>query len=214
MRCALLILVALLEARALRTERLEEPTKDKGAATQLQGWARLTPPAAHDAFDARTFRLDAVDLEDERNDYEYPDQRLKSIDQLDEPQLQRMANYLVKVLQRPDVYEAPVLLAREPVDELDDSRPYPLELDDPRSVTKRTRYYRPYPWKRQNSRSYQSDYEPYNACTLTRKDVFNLLVALHDARQGNKSRIVNFCNRKRPASAIYTNIRFLGRRRK
>ena len=58
------------------------------------------------------------------------------------------------------------------------------------------------------------DYDPYNPCTPTKDDVFQLLVALHDARQGNKSRIVSFCNRKRPASAVYTNIRFLGRRRK
>jgi hypothetical protein len=79
---------------------------------------------------------------------------------------------------------------------------------------KRSRYYRRYPWKRQNGRR-RAQYEDAGRymCNPTREDVFQLLVALHDARQGNTKRIVNFCNRKRPASAIFTNIRFLGRRK-
>jgi hypothetical protein len=79
---------------------------------------------------------------------------------------------------------------------------------------KRSRYYRRYPWKRQNGR-HRTQYEDAGRymCNPTREDVFQLLVALHDARQGNIRRTVNFCNRKRPASAIFTNIRFLGRRK-
>ncbi|XP_022911681.1 uncharacterized protein [Onthophagus taurus] len=75
---------------------------------------------------------------------------------------------------------------------------------------KRSRYYRKYPWKRQNSRQ---AYEAENRylCQPSKDDVFRLLVALHEAKQGNKGRTINFCNRKRPASAIFTNIRFLGK---
>lgn len=47
-------------------------------------------------------------------------------------------------------------------------------------------------------------------CVPSRDDVFKLLVGLHDNRKGNHNRTVNFCNRKRPAKAIFTNIRFLG----
>ncbi|KAJ8969682.1 hypothetical protein NQ317_006651 [Molorchus minor] len=87
-----------------------------------------------------------------------------------------------------------------------------LVSDDYENLTpvpsKRTRYYRKYPWKRQNSR-----YEPGNRflCTPSKEDVYRLLVALHEARQGNRNRVVNFCNRKRPAYTIFTNIRFLGK---
>ncbi|KRT84469.1 hypothetical protein AMK59_870, partial [Oryctes borbonicus] len=77
---------------------------------------------------------------------------------------------------------------------------------------KRSRYYRKYPWKRQNSRE---TYEAENRylCQPSKDDVFRLLVALHEARQGNRGHTIHFCNRKRPASAIFTNIRFLGRRK-
>lgn len=51
-------------------------------------------------------------------------------------------------------------------------------------------------------------------CQPSREDVYQLLLALHESRSGNRNRTVNFCNRRRPAAAIYTNIRFLGRRRK
>ncbi|XP_047000320.1 uncharacterized protein LOC124616105 [Schistocerca americana] len=76
-------------------------------------------------------------------------------------------------------------------------------------IWKRSRYYRRYPWKRQNGR-YQAADDRY-LCQPTREDVFQLLVALHEARRGDSSRTVSFCNRRRPASAIFTNIRFLGR---
>uniref|UniRef100_A0A0A1XQF8 tRNA (Guanine-N(7)-)-methyltransferase n=1 Tax=Zeugodacus cucurbitae TaxID=28588 RepID=A0A0A1XQF8_ZEUCU len=77
-------------------------------------------------------------------------------------------------------------------------------------VAKRSRYYRRYPWKRHNRN--RSTYEPElrYACTPTKEDVFKLLMNLHENRKGNHSKTVNFCNRKRPAKAIFTNIRFLG----
>ncbi|KAG8255931.1 hypothetical protein J6590_080393 [Homalodisca vitripennis] len=74
---------------------------------------------------------------------------------------------------------------------------------------KRSRYYRRYPWKRQNGR--YNDPDGY-ICNPSRDDVFQLLVALHEAKNG-KERTVHFCNRRRPARAIFTNIRFLGRRK-
>lgn len=47
-------------------------------------------------------------------------------------------------------------------------------------------------------------------CVPSREDVFKLLVGLHENRNGNNQKTVHFCNRKRPAKAIFTNIRFLG----
>lgn len=47
-------------------------------------------------------------------------------------------------------------------------------------------------------------------CVPTREDVFKLLVGIHENRNGNHQKTVSFCNRKRPAKAIFTNIRFLG----
>ncbi|XP_046404287.1 uncharacterized protein LOC124169671 [Ischnura elegans] len=82
------------------------------------------------------------------------------------------------------------------------------------------RYSGRYTWKRRSGntiaggRTTTSDSRGRYMCNPTREDIFQLLVALHEAREGNSRRIVNFCNRKRPASAIYTNIRFLGKRRK
>ncbi|KXJ80088.1 hypothetical protein RP20_CCG026856 [Aedes albopictus] len=72
------------------------------------------------------------------------------------------------------------------------------------------RYYRRYPWKRQNSRSRTYDADARYLCVPSREDIFKLLVGLHENRTGNHQRTINFCNRKRPAKAIFTNIRFLG----
>ncbi|XP_043661858.1 uncharacterized protein LOC122625875 isoform X2 [Drosophila teissieri] len=78
------------------------------------------------------------------------------------------------------------------------------------SKSKRSRYYRRYPWKRHNKN--RGNYEPElrYACTPSKEDIFKLLVNLHENRKGNHSKTVNFCNRKRPAKAVFTNIRFLG----
>nr|XP_023027232.1 uncharacterized protein LOC111515237 [Leptinotarsa decemlineata] len=73
---------------------------------------------------------------------------------------------------------------------------------------KRMRYYRKYPWKRQNVR-----YDPDSrfVCSPTKDEVHRLLVALHESRYGNRNLAVDFCNRKRPAYAVFTNIRYLGK---
>ncbi|XP_039438361.1 uncharacterized protein LOC120419664 [Culex pipiens pallens] len=72
------------------------------------------------------------------------------------------------------------------------------------------RYYRRYPWKRQNARARTYDADARYLCVPSREDVFKLLVGLHENRIGNHQKTINFCNRKRPAKAIFTNIRFLG----
>lgn len=72
------------------------------------------------------------------------------------------------------------------------------------------RYYRRYPWKRQNARARTYDADARYLCVPSREDVFKLLVGLHENRIGNHHKTINFCNRKRPAKAIFTNIRFLG----
>ncbi|VEN52525.1 unnamed protein product [Callosobruchus maculatus] len=72
---------------------------------------------------------------------------------------------------------------------------------------KRTRYYRKYPWKRQNSR-----YDPENfICNPSKEEVYELLMALHEARHGYREKVIDFCSRKRPAFNVYTNIRYLGK---
>ncbi|KAJ3655694.1 hypothetical protein Zmor_014815 [Zophobas morio] len=84
----------------------------------------------------------------------------------------------------------------------------PVDVEENANIPfKRSRYYRKYPWKRQNSRY---DAENRYLCQPSKEDVFRLLVALHEARQGNRGQMISFCNRRRPASAIFTNIRFLG----
>lgn len=74
---------------------------------------------------------------------------------------------------------------------------------------KRSRYYRRYPWKRvtRNRGTYDPD---LYMCNPSREDVIQLLVGLHRAREGDTGRTINFCNRKRPASSVFTNIRFIG----
>lgn len=47
-------------------------------------------------------------------------------------------------------------------------------------------------------------------CTPTRDEIFRLLVGLHETHKGNERKLVNFCNRRRPAKTVFTNIRFLG----
>ncbi|XP_054283990.1 uncharacterized protein LOC129000930 [Macrosteles quadrilineatus] len=109
------------------------------------------------------------------------------------------------------------LLIEDPWDEVGDPLVYISGEEDTaeREETgipvpwKRSRYYRRYPWKRQNGRNYDPD---GYICNPSKDDVFQLLVALHEAKHG-KDRTVHFCNRRRPARAIFTNIRFLGRRK-
>ncbi|XP_023702363.1 uncharacterized protein LOC111861761 [Cryptotermes secundus] len=122
-----------------------------------------------------------------------------------------LASYLEQLLREHELWDSNEL----PLLYVEDANSEGSEEDDALSVPwKRSRYYRRYPWKRQNGRhrSQYADASRY-MCNPTREDVFQLLVALHEAREGNTRRTVNFCNRKRPASTIFTNIRFLGRRK-
>ncbi|XP_073988315.1 uncharacterized protein [Rhodnius prolixus] len=124
--------------------------------------------------------------------YELPDLITNEIQE--DGESDRLAEYLVYLLGA-DESEMPLVLIQ---DDLPQSAV---------SLTKRSRYYRRYPWKRQNGRHYDAD---GYLCAPSREDVFQLLMALHDARSGRGERTVSFCNRRRPARAVFTNIRFLG----
>ncbi|XP_050307095.1 uncharacterized protein LOC126743887 isoform X2 [Anthonomus grandis grandis] len=73
--------------------------------------------------------------------------------------------------------------------------------------SKRSKYYRKYPWKRQQA---NIRYEPAYMCIPGKDDIYRLLVALHGERDGPRGQLVDFCNRKRPASFVFTNIRYVG----
>lgn len=125
--------------------------------------------------------------------------------------MELLAPYLEELLRDTDLWDA----HETPLLYVEDVNSRSTAADDVVPLPwKRSRYYRRYPWKRQNGqhRTQYADASRY-MCTPTREDVFQLLVALHEAREGNTRRTVNFCNRKRPASSIFTNIRFLGRRK-
>ncbi|XP_036329543.1 uncharacterized protein LOC118741676 [Rhagoletis pomonella] len=125
---------------------------------------------------------------------------------------------LMKMLEDPNLQTLPVIYVEEDEEETSEedvatnnnNLAYQLGEVGGRGVAKRSRYYRRYPWKRHNRN--RSTYEPElrYACTPSKEDVFKLLMNLHENRKGNHSKTVNFCNRKRPAKAIFTNIRFLG----
>ncbi|KAK5646534.1 hypothetical protein RI129_004998 [Pyrocoelia pectoralis] len=140
---------------------------------------------------------------------------------LEDIQQQRLKQHLIDILLHPD-QGVPLIYVEErptPEDGTEGSEYFnqfpELQKDSKTEINqvpfKRSRYYRKYPWKRQNSRE-TYDAENRYMCQPSKDDVFRLLVALHEARQGN-SRTVNFCNRKRPATAVFTNIRFLGRKK-
>ncbi|KAK9510598.1 hypothetical protein O3M35_005344 [Rhynocoris fuscipes] len=124
--------------------------------------------------------------------YELPE--ITSNELEEDPETERLAEYLVYLLGA-DESEMPLLL-------IQDDQQQPVM-----ALSKRSRYYRRYPWKRQNGRHYDPD---GYLCSPSREDVFQLLIALHDARSGRGDRTVSFCNRRRPARAVFTNIRFLG----
>jgi hypothetical protein len=125
--------------------------------------------------------------------------------------MEHLESYLEQLLRQGELWDSSPM----PLLYVEDANSEGSEEDDTLSVPwKRSRYYRRYPWKRQNVRyrPQNMDANPY-MCNPTRDDVFQLLVALHEAREGNNGRTVKFCNRKRPANTIFTNIRFLGRRK-
>nr|UXO98182.1 RFLamide [Tenebrio molitor] len=137
---------------------------------------------------------------------------IENINQYEDVRLEHLGRLLANVLLQPWPKNISPILYVE--DHSSESIPNEIpeneivETEELNSIPfKRSRYYRKYPWKRQNSRY---DAENRYLCQPTKEDVFRLLVALHEARQGNRGQIVNFCNRRRPASAIFTNIRFLG----
>ncbi|XP_068141635.1 uncharacterized protein [Drosophila tropicalis] len=134
---------------------------------------------------------------------------------------------LMKMLEDPSLETLPLVYVEEdePVVTSNDADDYAGEIENAvqglvlgQSKSKRSRYYRRYPWKRHNKNrgsymnSINSNYEPElrYACTPSKEDIFKLLMNLHENRKGNHSKTVNFCNRKRPAKAVFTNIRFLG----
>ncbi|XP_015115615.1 uncharacterized protein LOC107040176 isoform X2 [Diachasma alloeum] len=127
----------------------------------------------------------------------------------EEVKLNRLSSYLSSLLRLPS-WNSPLIIMEDPgaPDDFQDDH------QDIRSMLKRSRYNSRYTWKRQNGRSRNTyDYDSTHLCTPSREDVYQLLVALHDVRQGNKSRTVHYCNRRRPVNTVFTNIRFLGRRK-
>ncbi|XP_065222170.1 uncharacterized protein LOC135846809 isoform X3 [Planococcus citri] len=79
-----------------------------------------------------------------------------------------------------------------------------LQLD--LAPSKRSRYYRKYPGKRQNRR-YSDVYE----CNPNSRETVRLLFAIHQARQGDIDNIV-FCNRLRNPKTLIPNPRYIGKR--
>ncbi|XP_031344791.1 uncharacterized protein LOC116171899 isoform X2 [Photinus pyralis] len=137
---------------------------------------------------------------------EDPYEAYKTSHLLEDLQLQRLKQHLVDILLHPDQGVPLIYVEEYPTGEQDtESDAYynqfpELQKDPKKELTevpfKRSRY----------------DAENRYMCQPSKDDVFRLLVALHDARQGN-SRTVNFCNRRRAATAVFTNIRFLGRKK-
>ncbi|XP_030767861.1 uncharacterized protein LOC115891523 [Sitophilus oryzae] len=136
--------------------------------------------------------------------------------ELNEDKVKEMSNVLAKLLLLPWPQGAsPLLYVEEPHESIDELRQEIFDQAEPNDIVneqeirpiapKRSKYYRKYPWKRQNNR-----YEPAYMCIPKKDDVFRLLVALHSERNGKRGQLVDFCNRKRPASLVFTNIRFVG----
>ncbi|XP_055643014.1 uncharacterized protein LOC129779519 [Toxorhynchites rutilus septentrionalis] len=148
----------------------------------------------------------------------------RSREQEEEEDIEMKSNLLVRLLEQmpegplPIVYIEDASGSANPAASsvgTDDSDDDNDDADQPNEFTssgnKRSgRYYRRYPWKRQNARSRTYDADARYLCVPSREDVFKLLVGLHENRIGNHQKTINFCNRKRPAKAIFTNIRFLG----
>lgn len=143
------------------------------------------------------------------NDLAMPDkfELLRKLDEdiKEEQDIVSKSALLMKFLEDPTIETLPVVYIEENPG-VDSSNLYPLIT----GMEKRSRYYQRYPWKR-HSRN-RGNYEPEirYACTPSKEDVYKLLVGLHENRNGNQRKTVHFCNRKRPAKAIFTNIRFLG----
>ncbi|KAK0178734.1 hypothetical protein PV327_007597 [Microctonus hyperodae] len=119
------------------------------------------------------------------NENIYDDLNDGQVDEPDEFELNQLTNFLSTLLKQP-VWMTPLAVVEEPIDDLEDET---INEIDNRKLFKRSRYYRRYPWKRQNNRTRKGlEYESLYLCKPSREDVFKLLVALHDVRQGNKTR--------------------------
>nr|CAI5847598.1 unnamed protein product [Callosobruchus analis] len=58
----------------------------------------------------------------------------------------------------------------------------------------------------------RSRYDPETfICSPSKEEVYYLLVALHDARQGYKHRVVDVCNRIGHAHTVLHNMRYIGK---
>ncbi|XP_014219207.1 uncharacterized protein LOC106647378 [Copidosoma floridanum] len=135
------------------------------------------------------------------------------IDQLDDTQLTELSIDLLRSLYLPAASQAPPLIAvKADRDDSMEDGPFSVEYNRRRNVSKRARLYMKFPFKRQHSRIYTSpDFDII--CSPSRNEIVKLLSVLHNTRNGNKV-FVDFCSRRRPTNAVYTNIRFLGRRRR
>ncbi|XP_055375806.1 uncharacterized protein LOC129608354 [Condylostylus longicornis] len=135
----------------------------------------------------------------------------------DEQDIISKTSLMMQMLEDPSIETLPIVYVEEPSittpsQQIDSSLEVNNFLQGSNvGLEKRSRYYRRYPWKRHSSRNrgtYEADAR--YLCVPSKEDVFKLLVGLHENRNGNQHKTVNFCNRKRPAKTIFTNIRFLG----
>ncbi|XP_059616717.1 uncharacterized protein LOC132261768 isoform X2 [Phlebotomus argentipes] len=128
----------------------------------------------------------------------------RNIDLRQEEEIALKYAYLIQLLQEPTRDPLPVIYVESEQVADDD---YHDDVMEKRSG----RYYRRYPWKRQNNRYRTYDADSKYMCVPSREDVFRLLLGLHAVSvSGDEQKTVTFCSRKRPAKAVFTNIRFLG----
>ncbi|XP_022230624.2 uncharacterized protein LOC111079673 isoform X2 [Drosophila obscura] len=150
--------------------------------------------------------------EDLRAEQELVDKSALLMKMLEDPTLETLPLVYVEEEEEDEQQQLPEgMIASAPAtDEYAEMENSVQDLVLGQSKPKRSRYYRRYPWKRHNKN--RGNYEPElrYACTPSKEDILKLLINLHENRKGNHSKTVNFCNRKRPAKAVFTNIRFLG----
>ncbi|XP_055685544.1 uncharacterized protein LOC129791407 [Lutzomyia longipalpis] len=140
----------------------------------------------------------------EINEYDDNQNLLDEFDLRREEETALKYAYLIQLLQEPTRDPLPVIYVESEQVADDD---YHDDVMDKRSG----RYYRRYPWKRQNTRYRTYDADSKYMCVPSREDVFRLLLGLHAVSvSGDEQKTVTFCSRKRPAKAVFTNIRFLG----
>ncbi|XP_019867461.2 uncharacterized protein LOC109596369 [Aethina tumida] len=161
------------------------------------------------AFNTHAFSQNLPDANAFSDNDNLETEEMTAIENLEDEKLKEIGQILEQILLMPWPKGVSPLLYVENYSREDEPEINENNLDEfDIAPKKRSRYYRKYPWKRQNARY---DAENRYLCQPSKDDVFRLLVALHEARQGNRGKQINFCNRKRPAGAIFTNIRFMGK---